>query len=557
MKKIIIFIHIYYASQRSILIDHLQRIRSHTFSIVLTVDPDNCDAFALVNDIALEFDVLKIVCCPNLGMDVMPFMRALNAIGDEIKAYDVAIKFHTKNTYSQRSIDINSIYYKYLFNDDLLAQIIDQELDLCAPLSLMRLGHNMIYRNRQCLEKILNIVNGCTDDHVFVDCASGVHLINSPTWLFSCGTMFVLSQRALSSLQVSSSHICQLFQEENYVGQTRDDGSVAHAMERYFGLHIRLIQGTYGFMHHRSLDALAITKANFSGNELELCCYFDQFLVKERQDQLNQLQCYSLDKRDLDTACLEMHSRGLPEYNMNPLIKYYMYGDIYSVSLPRFEPSIFLLKHKHVFVAKQSALLEWLTLGKEGSGQNMDNILFDHIWAIGIRLGLVDIDYLNASILSSGFNVEKEYMCDFYKVIGSPLLMPASANFRPKDIPILVNYSLKKNRFNPLEDYIINFYLVHIHLARNVISNIQAQDSDGAFNALRILEDSFGVCYQSAQAYAYLSYIRGDIDLAEEHYRKYSLLKPIKNCKSLMPRSFLRGEAKTMATKLDNLFGLY
>ena len=125
MKKVIIFIHIYYASQRGILIEHLQRIRSYAFSIVLTVDPGNRDAFTLVHEIASEFDVLRIVYCPNLGMDVMPFMRALNAIGDEINAYDIAIKFHTKNTFSQRSIDINSIYYKYLFNDALLVQGVD------------------------------------------------------------------------------------------------------------------------------------------------------------------------------------------------------------------------------------------------------------------------------------------------------------------------------------------------------------------------------------------------------------------------------------------------
>ena len=145
MKKIIIFIHIYYASHRSVLIKNLQRIKSHDLSIVLTFDPANSDAFVLVQEIATSFNVLKIVHCQNRGMDVMPFLIALNAIGDEINDYDIAIKFHTKNTHSQRAIDINAIYSKYLFDDALLSQIIDQNLDLCAPLSLMP-GQNMIYQ---------------------------------------------------------------------------------------------------------------------------------------------------------------------------------------------------------------------------------------------------------------------------------------------------------------------------------------------------------------------------------------------------------------------------
>ena len=258
----------------------------------------------------------------------------------------------------------------------------------------------------------------------------------------------------------------------------------------------------------------------------------------------------------MEIACHEMHSRGLPDYNMNPLIKYYMYGDIYSVSFLNFEPCIFLLKHKTAFITKQSALLGWLTLGKRGDVQNIHNIVFDHIWDMGLQLGLVDIDYLYSEILSSGFKVEKECVRDFYKVIGSPLLMPLSKNFRPKDIPILVKFSTEKKRFNPLQDYICNFYLVHIYLAQNVISNIQAQDCEGAFNTLRILEDSFGNCYRTAQAYACLSYMQGDINSAEEHYKIYSWLKPTKNDKSLLPGSFLRGEAKTIAIKLDHLFGL-
>ncbi len=554
MKKILLFIHIYYPSQRTILIEHIKRIHSHDLSIVLTVDPANVDALAVAHDIALSFNVLKIVHCPNRGMDVMPFLKAINAVGDEIKQYHIAIKFHTKNTLSQRAIDINSIYFKYLFENTLLSQIIDQKLDFCAPLSLMRLGNNMIYRNRRNLEKILHIVSNCTNNCSFIDGASAIHLINSPTWLFSCGTMFVLSQRVLYSLQALALDICQLFDEENYSGQTRDDGSIAHAMERYFGFHIKLMQGTYGFMHHSSPDTLAITKAYFSGHELELSCYFDQFLVKERHDQLYQLQHCDLDQCDLDTACHDMHIRGLPRYNMNPLIKYYMYGDIYCVPLPNFEPSIFLIKHKPVYLAKQSAFLGWL-LYKRGIHQNIDNKSFDCFWDIGLQLGLVDVDYLYHKVLASGSIVNKKYLREFYKSVGSALLMPASKNFRPKNIPVLVQHSIEKKRLNPLEDYISNFYLTHICLAKNVMSNIQAQDYEGSFNSLKILEDSFGISCQTAQANAYLSFVRGDLDSAAMHYKNYFCLKPTKNTKSLMPKSFLRGNAQFIEIKLDELFG--
>ena len=557
MKKIIIFIHIYYVSQRSILIESLQRIKSHYLSIVITFDPTNSDAFVLGQEIATSFNVLKIVHCRNRGMDVMPFLIALNAIGDEINDYDVAIKFHTKNIYSQRAIDINSIYFKYLFDDTLLSQIIDQNLDLCAPLSLMRLGQNMIYRNRQYLEKILYSINDCTSSNAFVESNYGTQLSKSPNWLFPCGTMFVLSQRILRSLQHIALDICKIFEQENYVGQTSGDGSIAHAMERYFGLYIILMQGTYGLMHHSSPDSLALTKAHYSGAELELNCYFDKFLVKERQDQLNKLKAFSVDDRDLDMACQEMHARGLPQYNMSPLIKYYMYGDIYSVSFRHFQPSMFLLRQKPKFIGKKSAFLRWLTLDEPRSCQTSDNISFENTWDIALQLGLVDIDYLYSQILSSGFKVQKEYLCKFYEVIGSPLLMPTSTTFRPEAIPVLVKYSIEKQRFNPLKDYINNFYLVHVYLAQNLISNIQTQDYEGILNTLRVLEDSFGVSYQSAQVSAYLSFVRGDMDLAQENYRTYSQLRPIKNTYSLMPRSFLRADAIDIGIKLDNLFGSF
>ena len=555
MKKIIIFIHIYYVSQRSVLLQNLHRIKSHDLSIVLTFDPANDDAFDLVQEIATSFNVLKIVHCQNRGMDVMPFLKALNAIGDKINDYDIAIKYHTKNTHSQAAIDINSIYFKYLFDDTLLAQVIDQNLDFCAPLSLMRLGQNMIYRNRQCLEKILHAVNHCTNSNVLIDSKFGIQLMKSPNWLFSCGTMFVLSQRVLRSLQDISPHVCQMFEAENYVARTRDDGSIAHAMERYFGLHIRLIQGTYGFMHHGSPQSLALTKAHHSGTELELSCHFDKFLVKERADQLTKLKVFSLDDSDLDIACREMHARGLPEYNMSPLIKYYMYGDIYSVRFRNFEPSIFIISQQPKFIPKKSAFLQWLILNEGVTSQCIDNLSFDQFWNIGLKLGLVDIDHLYSEMLSAGFKVQKEYMPKFYEVIGSPLLMPTSKNFRPKEIPILVKFSTEKMRLNPLKDYISKFYLVHIYFAQNLMINIQMQDHVGTLNILRALEDSFGVCHQTAQVSACLSYVRGDIDSAQEHYRIYSRLKPNKNTSSLMPISFLRGDAIDIGLKLDNLFG--
>ncbi len=542
-------------SQGSILIENLQRIKSHDLSLVLTFDPANGDAFALVQEIATSFNVLRIVRCQNRGMDVMPFFKALNAIGDEINGFDIAIKYHTKNTHSQAAIDINSIYFKYLFDDTLLAQVVDQKLDFCAPLSLMRLGQNMIYRNRQQLEKILHAVNDCNNGNALVDSDYGMQLMKSPNWLFSCGTMFVISQRVLKSLQDISLHVCQMFEDENYVGRTRDDGSIAHAMERYFGLHIRLMQGTYGFMHHSSPQSLVLTKAHHIGKGLELSCDFDKFLVKERADQLTKLNVFSLDERDLDIACHEMHARGLSEYNMSPLIKYYMYGDIYSVSYRHFDPSFFIISQKSKFIGKKSAFLRWLNLNDRSTCQSMDNISFDQFWDLGLQMGLVDLDHLNSEVMSAGFKVQKEYLLKFYEVIGSPLLMSASKSFRPKEIPILINYSIKKRRLNPLRDYISNFYLLHVYLAQNLISNIRTQDYEGISNTLRILEDSFGVSHQTAQVSAYLSFVRGDIDLAKNHYRRYARLKPSKDTNSLMPISFLRGDAIDIGLKLDKLFG--
>ena len=76
MKKIIIFIHLYYVSQASTLIENLRRIRLHQISIVVTCDPMNVNALAFAYELAAS-DVLKIVYCPNLGMDVMPFLKAL------------------------------------------------------------------------------------------------------------------------------------------------------------------------------------------------------------------------------------------------------------------------------------------------------------------------------------------------------------------------------------------------------------------------------------------------------------------------------------------------
>ena len=48
---------------------------------------------------------------------------------------------------------------------------------------------------------------------------------------------------------------------------------------------------------------------------------------------------------------------------------------------------------------------------------------------MGVQLGLVDVDYLHHKVLSSGSTVKKKYLREFYKSVGSALLMPASKIF--------------------------------------------------------------------------------------------------------------------------------
>ena len=552
-KKFLIVAHLYYASQKDLIIRCLDSLSSADFSLLITCDCANRDSKSAAHEIEKKFPTLGVIYCENKGMDVLPFLEALAYAGEQIHQFSYICKFHSKNRSRQKGIDISNIFLKYLFDTQLHEKIITGKYDFASPLSLTRLGKKMIYGN---ITKLVNIVQGFQAIFNYdLDQEREIkNYILSQNWIFSCGTMFLISQRIALDFQKLYNSASSFFERESYIALTGDDGSYAHAFERYFGLHIHLAKGKHGVMHYSTATTLGVTEIIASGNEMELSAGSDYFLVKERTDQIKQLFALSEEPSTYKLPCEQMHSKGLGNYRMNEILKYYFYGDIYSTKHQSFEPGLFIFKNKKAFQIKQSAYLAYLL--QHNSGINIKNLfeknLFDACWEVAEQVNFIDKKYiLNQTLPQLG--LKEDLLKQYFRDIGGLSMEPLGSQFDPNSIPILKADFVHSKKITPLTSYITQYYILQIFTAESVIRDSENGYFYGFCKSLERYQSLFGMSQLVAQSYGFINLMLGNIDQAIHFYRLTYKYKRNSAWESLIPKSFLTMNILSLCSNGENV----
>lgn len=205
----VIFVHAYYEREAQIIFDRLDTYTDYDL-VLTTAVPAIRDAFLA------RFDRRRALCveAPNQGRDILPFLLALNVLN--LQRYRYFIKIHTK-----RSAHLSSggLWFRlnlaFLLGERAVSNTFFALLDSCRP-SLYGLEtlpiQDHVENNRYWLESLL----GCR-----------IELVNGR---FIPGSMFMGTGVLLQRL---AARRFDLYPMEAEAGQL--DGTLAHALERYFG----------------------------------------------------------------------------------------------------------------------------------------------------------------------------------------------------------------------------------------------------------------------------------------------------------------------------------
>ena len=213
-----IIVHIFYLDVWYEIVHYLETLNLE-FDLYITLSETIVDTHIV--DIMQQFPDAYLYKVENRGRDVLPFLQILNLI-DETK-YDYLCKLHTKksveidNGYAWRKL----LYYDLIGSEEIVNNILkrfetDEQLGMVTGKNLVLNGAHFDLGNHTQLQELASL--------------SGISF--KPDYLFAAGTMFWIRTRLLSPIFSLIQNNQLRFEKES--GQT--DHTLAHALERYFGL---------------------------------------------------------------------------------------------------------------------------------------------------------------------------------------------------------------------------------------------------------------------------------------------------------------------------------
>lgn len=232
--RLAIVLHIYYLDIADRLLSQLRWLAaSDRFALWVTAPTEKrADVEALLARHGL---VAHLRAYPNVGMDVLPFLRVLPELGGA--GYSAVVKLHTK-----RGADEVSAVWGAALLDEMCRQpvleAIDQAFEQHADLDLAGLGPFYLSAKRLRLRNE-QLVKALTND-----------LVTLPTmpptdWGFFAGTVFGARLERLLPLA--------RWAEKNlhyFASVYASDGLYEHALERVFGLVARQQKRSVGLIHN-------------------------------------------------------------------------------------------------------------------------------------------------------------------------------------------------------------------------------------------------------------------------------------------------------------------
>lgn len=246
--KLAIIIHAHYADALENILKDIPENQRYKLFITLSEKP-NSDVLAKIAVLAPE---ATLILLPNKGRDVRPFLSAINIIAD--CGYRYFIKLHTKKSVHRSDGEIWSEELYKPFCNTIEAGIIENFFDnnpqvaIIAPTGHVLSGSRFMgsAQNYEWLQK-LYLRYGITQDIGEFD--------------FVAGSMF--AGRVDDYLELSSDGwLANIFEEE----MGRRDGTLAHALERFFGAKAHF---SGRIIANLDADGLKISDSRFSSEQ----CY--------------------------------------------------------------------------------------------------------------------------------------------------------------------------------------------------------------------------------------------------------------------------------------------
>lgn len=214
LKKVLVCIHIYYHNQVDYIIDKLKSLNGIDYDLFVTYTNENKET----NEKFLNFNKnAKFKIVENKGYDIYPFLVLINEI--DLEKYSSVLKLHTKN---------KDEFDSYSWRDDLYENLMGTKNIFKANLKklekygLVGSGKRITTMNRRFSENTLLFEKICRQIG-----------IEPKKVNFIAGTIFLARIEIIK--RIKELNLLQL-DFENKTMETGSNGTVAHVIERLFGV---------------------------------------------------------------------------------------------------------------------------------------------------------------------------------------------------------------------------------------------------------------------------------------------------------------------------------
>lgn len=214
LRKILVCIHIYYHNQVDYIIDKLKSLNGIDYDLFVTYTNENKET----NEKFLNFNKnAKFKIVENKGYDIYPFLVLINEI--DLEKYSSVLKLHTKN---------KDEFDSYSWRDDLYENLMGTKNIFKANLKkiekygLVGSKKRITTMNERCPENVW----------LFEDVCKQIG-IEPKKVNFIAGTIFLARIEIIK--RIKELNLLQL-DFENKTMETGSNGTVAHVIERLFGV---------------------------------------------------------------------------------------------------------------------------------------------------------------------------------------------------------------------------------------------------------------------------------------------------------------------------------
>lgn len=214
LKKVLVCIHIYYHNQVDYIIDKLKSLNGFDYDLFVTYTNENKET----NEKFLNFNKnAKFKIVENKGYDIYPFLALINEI--DLEKYSSVLKLHTKN---------KDEFDSYSWRDDLYENLMGTKNIFKANLKklekygLVGSKKRITTMNERCPENVWLFEDVCKKIGIEPKKAN-----------FIAGTIFLARIEIIK--RIKELNLLQL-DFENKTMETGSNGTVAHVIERLFGV---------------------------------------------------------------------------------------------------------------------------------------------------------------------------------------------------------------------------------------------------------------------------------------------------------------------------------